>query len=745
MDEDARGQKPPGSRQGRGKPGRYQLTIPIDASAIEDRQAGDVKVAARDSNGRIQARLAKVDAKGYGSATLEFEQQPGALSVFVGPGDATDDELVNLETLQFKVSARRWGNESSLALKPLLIPPYYWYWWRRWCRTFVIRGTVVCPDGSPVVGAEVCAYDVDWFFIWSSKQLIGCATTDVNGAFELRFRWCCGWWPWWWWRFRVWQLDPTLSAHIANLARRHPELSLGPITGNQPNTLPFKSLAGTLRTGAVEPLLRTDVGSLERLREQLVAKLPPAPELERLHVWPWWPWWPWRDCTPDVIFRVTQDCGTYAATIVDEGIGDTRWNIPNPLDVTLVANDQACCRPPCPDPCEEGECIIIDRVCEWSVEDIGGNLGAPPAPAGYLHPGPVPLDTTGRHRPFGGIVPVYKNPGDLIGVDYLEFEFSADNGATWLPLPAGAGVNFTRLRWDDPGSPPSVQEPFAFDSSSFPGHTVLETREHREGVIGGTWDVPGADHFWLSMNWDLLIPIDSTKFADGTYLFRAIGWDDGGGGTLVNRRELPVCGEEPEINQLALTFDNRVITAVGHDASHLCGGIHICTVEPDTHILAVRVNGTAVGPCDTVDTTTGDLEIDFLARDIPAPGTPGHLDSYVLESRWGLNQSRNLLSQPGASVTVLSGVASGWALGQSSGNYGTALSQGAAAPNWEGGTFRLSMPLEQAFPEPCCYQLYLVAHKRTVVGGQSGLAFVCSGNHWNHTQLSLGIGVCPQR
>ena len=152
----------------------------------------------------------------------------------------------------------------------------------------------------------------------------------------------------------------------------------------------------------------------------------------------------------------------------------------------------------------------------------------------------------------------------------------------------------------------------------------------------------------------------------------------------MNRRELPVCGERPDVNNLAMSFDNRAITAVGHAAAHLCGGIHICTVEPDTHILEVRVNGTAVGPCDTVDTTTGTLEIDFLAVDTPTPGNPGHLGSYVLESRWGLNQSRNLLSQPGAAVTVLSGAASGWAAGQTSGNYGTALSAGRCGAGLDG-------------------------------------------------------------
>jgi hypothetical protein len=208
---------------------------------------------------------------------------------------------------------------------------------------------------------------------------------------------------------------------------------------------------------------------------------------------------------------------------------------------------------------------------------------------------------------------------------------------------------------------------------------------------------------------------------------------------------LPVCGEPGVENNLILTFDNRAVTPVGHDPAHLCGGIHFCTVEPDTHILAVRINGTPVGPCDTIDASTGTLEVDFLATDTPAaPGDPAHLGSYTLQSRWGLNQSRNLLSQPSAAVAVISGGPTGWAAGQASGNYGTAVSQGAVAPDWGGGTFRLTMDVEEAFPEPCCYQLHVEAHKRTLVGGKSGLAFVCQHDYWNRTQLSLGVGVCPE-
>lgn len=727
--------------QGEGEK-RYRLTVPIDASGVEDLQGGQsVKVAVRDDQGAIHSAVTEVDEKGQGSVSIGIPARPGRLQVMVGPGDATDEEIAGLQTLQFSISSRQWRGETELRLNPVIISAAYWYWWLRWCRRYVIRGRVLCPDGSPVPGATVCAYDVDWWFFWSSTQQVGCATTDITGSFEISFRWCCGWWPWWWWRSRVWQLDPVLSSRVTDLLQRNPGVQLGPASGHQPSLNIFEPMLQRGGVSSVEQLIRTDVGALDRVREELVQRLPIAPELQQLHVWPWWPWWPWWDCSPDIIFKVTQDCVEKGAVIVNEGVFDTRWNVTSPLNVTLIANDRACCRPLCHgEPCVDGECLIIDKVCSAPAGEIGGNLGAPATPAGYLNPGPVPVDSTDSHRPFAGIVPIYKNPGDLLGVDYLEFEHSADGGATWSLLPGGAGVDFDRQYWDTATSPPPVNTAFKFDSVSFPGHTVLETREHRETVIGGSWDVPGADHFWLSPNWNLLLPLDSTKLADGTYHFRAIGWDDGGGGTLVNRRVLPFCGSEKE-NDLVLTFDNRIVPQPGHDPTHLCGGVHLCTVEPDTHILAVRVNGTPVGPCDTVDATSGTLEIDFEVVDVPTPGQPAHLGSYTLYSLWGLNQSRNLL-QFATSVTVLSGGPTGWAAGQTSGNYGTAVSQGAVAPSWGGGRFRLTMPLADAFPVPCCYQLDLWAHKRTIVGGSAGLEFACNQGHSNETQYTLGVGVC---
>jgi hypothetical protein len=79
---------------------------------------------------------------------------------------------------------------------------------------------------------------------------------------------------------------------------------------------------------------------------------------------------------------------------------------------------------------------------------------------------------------------------------------------------------------------------------------------------------------------------------------------------------------------LVLTFDNQVLDPMTHDPSHNCGqDVHACTQEPDTHIIQVRVNGNPIGPCETVDATTGTLEIDFLAHlhlQRPAPAPAGH-------------------------------------------------------------------------------------------------------------------------
>lgn len=536
-----------------------------------------------------------------------------------------------------------------------------------------------------------------------------------------------------------------LTERVGDILKLTPDLRLSRVD-NQPSLAVFKELLSDAGLTAARSLRATDVAALPSLRNRLIEMLPISPELERLRIWPWHPWYPWWDCSPDIIFRVTQDCEIPGEVIFEEGIEETRWNIPTSLEVTLVAEENACCRPPlCPNPpCEEGECLIIDTVCNLPFDQVGGNPGALPTPVGYRNPGPVPVDTKQYHRPFAGIIPIAKNPGDLLGVDYYEIEFFDEDPAIsdWVPLPPGAAVDFERQYWDT-ATATRKWASFPFDDSIF-GRNVVETREHYEANSGLTWDFFGADAWWLSTNWNLLVPIDTTKFNDGTYRFRVVGWQESGG-SLVNRTVIPVCGTQDE-NEFVLTFDNRLTNDIAsHDPTHNCGGRHICTLEPDTHIMAVRVNGVPVDVCDTVDITPGGmLEVDFLAHDADA-----HLAFYELYSAWGLTQSENLLSKPGANVTVIAGGPSGWNPGQTTGNYGTAVDQGAAAPHWSGGSFRLTIPMSEAFPEPCCYQLELWAYKRTIVGSRSGRRFSCDTGfrrviNGNKTEYSLGVGVCPQ-
>ena len=709
---------------------KYSIEIPLDASAIEDfKPEAPVKVVVQTTDG-TQSRTVELSAKGLGSAGFTFDDVPKGLRVLVGPHDASDEEMLGLQTLSVDISSRLLTKREA-RLPVIIIPPYYWWWWLRWCRTFVIRGRVICADGSPVPGAKVCAFDVDWWFFWWSTQQIGCAYTDANGVFEIRFRWCCYWWPWWWWRHRAWEFNPLLAEKISPVLGRAPDIRLNPSAGHQPTLAVFDELLAETGVRTTKALAPHAVANIERLREGLLAKLPVAPELERLRIWPWWPWYPWRDCAPDVIFRVTQDCQSPGTVIVSENVFQTRWDIPTSLDVTLVANEKACCRRICDDPpCIDSECMVITQVCNIAIDEIGGNLGAPavvPALEGYVSPNGVTPGTAAYNgdRPLAGTVTVEKNSGAMLNVDYYEIE--TFDGVNWVPLPAGAALNFSR-RYMHMLSPTFPTTDVPFDFTNISGHNVVQSKEFFEANSGlAVW---GFDYIWL-VNEFLVVPLDSTKFGDGQHRFRVVGWQISGG-SLTNRRVLPICATNDD-NNLILFFDNRVVPNPGHPASHNCGGVHICTSEPDTHITQVRINGQPVEPCGTVDAAAGNLEVDFLVTD-----PDGHLAVYSLVALYGLNLSVNLLDRPGASVVaLLPGTQTGWNPGDGSGTYGVALSQGATQPHWQGGRYRLTVPAAQAFPEPCCYQLQLRGWKRNIVSCGGGFDFN------NTTQLTLGVGVCP--
>lgn len=711
--------------------GEFRLTVPLDASGIEgvDTEQG-IKVALVGGDGVLQSKRLHLDEDATGSAVFDFKDNPGPLRVIVGPGDADDHEIVGLQTLTTDIRAVDWERLQHLKLRPIVIPPFYWYWWLRWCRTFTIRGRVLCRDGSPVPGAKVCAYDYDSWLFWSSTQLAGCDTTDATGAFQIRFRWCCGWWPWWWWRWRLWRIDPKLVSRIEPFLQRDPDIELL-APKSQPDLSVFQRVLDDEGLDLSVPLAN-DLSLIDRIREPLLARLPAAQELEALHIWPWWPWAPWWDCNPDILFKVTQDCFGANKVIVDEGPGNVRWNTPTSLDVTLVANDDACCLPiGCQDPpCPDGECVVVDQVCASQVDQIGGNQAPALAPAGYLYPGPI-THPFNRHRPFAGTIPVHRI-GSMVGVDYYEILDELGH-----PLPVGAEVDFCRTFWDTASlSWGSASFPFVARPGLPPGSRAVESREHHEAASGLTWDSLGADRYW-SINRNLLVPLDTRVFPDGTYRFKVRAWSEVGG-TLTNPRLLPVCGTRTDA-ELVLTFDNRVPPPEpGHPVSHNCGlGVHTCTSEPDCHILQVRVNGHPVGICETVDARAGTLEIDFNVAD-----PDGHLAYYSLRATYGLNNAVNLLAP--ATGGVLTPLAAGVQEGP---NYQAAVLQGAIPPHWHGGNIRLTVPLQNAFPVPCCYQLELRVFKRTVVGTgpASNCGFSCDYGYpyRNLTEFTIGVGVCP--
>lgn len=718
----------------------FRLVVPLDASQIEDR--GDIQqlnVALVRGDETVRLERAKLDRGGKGTATFSFDARPESLQVVVGPPDASAEEMRGLQTIAVDVPSRRWAEEAELELPAVRVTPTFWHWWLRWCRTFTIRGRVVCADGSPVPGAEVCAFDVDRFWWWCSRQQVGCATTDAQGAFEITFRWCCGWWPWWWWQQRRWRIDPQLVERIQPVLEHDINLGRIPTPSPLPDPRVFEPILADPDSGISRPLAsQIDPAQLEGLRGDLLERLPHNPELERLRIWPWFPWQPWWDCTPDINFRVTQNCHGEEATIVNEGCTVVRWNIPQTMNVTLVANEEACCIPPM-DGCEGGDCLAITSVCDDLANTIGGNVGAAPSPEGYKNPG---LVSPYGDRPYAGNIPISGTVTCMDNVDYYAFEYSTDGGATWTEMPEDAAGVFNRTYIDFSTSPYSWH-PVQFKTSPISGHHVYETLQHYEANNPpANW---GSDRIWVGSSRDLLMRwlTNAADWVDGAYMLRVKGWNETGG-ALTDERVMKVCNSDDDAFVI-VTLDNRLEGAAsGHPASTPShptgpGTVHTQTLEPDSDFLSVKIlrglDEIDIGACGNEELQPGDrLRIDFLAHD-----PDGHLAYYTLHNKYGENMDINLLSflgNPGVSLTALSPMT------QVGPYYGhgnpslSALSQGALSPSWQGGRMRLELPADLAFPVTCCYQLELRAHKRTILNCSHSLS-----GHTNFSEYSFMVVV----
>jgi hypothetical protein len=719
---------------GRPPAGRYQLDVPLDASKIEGFKPDQpVKVLVQGPKGPLASSIVKLDAKGAGSARFMLAERDN-VQIILGPQDASDLELTGLQTVTVNVPASQWAERTTLKLPAIVIPPFYWWGWLQWCRTFVIHGRVVCADGSPVPGAQVCAFDVDWWWWWSSKQLIQCAVTDANGVFQMKFKWCCGWWPWWWWRSRFWQLEPILVERIMPLLQRAQMHTL-----IRPRPDPSVADLGRLSGEAAAFSAPATAGAnfdptvLSTLRDRLIKRLPAAPELEKLRLWPWWPWQPWADCAPDVIFQVTQECAGVShgnSVIVNETIWDTRWNVPTTLNVTLQANENACCAPST-QPCAGGNCLTPTMVCDGVIANINGNVGAPVIP---VPPAPSPTAFLGLQnpnaaavysdRPFAGAIAISGASDCMNGVDYYAFEYATSPGGPWNTMPPLANGAFTRTYLRFLPSAPWVdfQYPTFAASPPIDGHNVYETRQHYDATH------PPHDWIWIGSSRDYLINwLTLNNFSDGVYYLRAKGWNLDAGGHLINERVLPLCGSNPpEDNHIVLRLDNRSSTAGPTDAhGNPCTSVHLCVDEPDTAIIAIRIvhpSGppTLVAGCGDAHVGPGDkLEVDFVAYD-----PDGHLAQFDLEVHYNVNLASSLLGLSGAVLTAGPAWSGVPPADVATSNYLQAVTAGATRPTWHGGVFTLRVDAtgpNGAFPYTCCYLLRLWSYKRTIVD--------CDHNH----------------
>ena len=735
-----------------------KLYVPLDASHVDGFKPGqNVQVVVRDDAGALQSVMVQMDKGGKGSAEFSFKKTPGALTIAMGPENAAKEDIFGLQTINLSVSARQWLNNKELRLTPVIISDYYWHWWLRWCRTFTITGRVLCRDGNPVPGAVVTAYDVDAWWWWMSRQKVGnSVVTDVNGAFKITFKWCCGWWPWWWWRLRHWELEPHLAERIHRLFYEYPVFPRPPLPDPAPDLEIFRKYLGreefaSLKIG-LQPSVDTlpqemnfmgtankgihsiDPGILDTLREKLRNHIPDSIDLKRFRIWPWWKWQPWWDCTPDIIFRVTQNChfSSVEDIIVDESYFDARWDIPTSLHVTLVANEKACCVPKQKPPLE-GNCVTLYAVCHGIIANtIGGNAAIPTVPIGYYDPG-------GSDRPFAGTISIQGMVGN--SAEYYSFEKSQDGGGNWSELdPAAAGPLVVHY-YDGTFNYPSVDL-----RKIFGGKYVYETRQHYRDNHAWPWFFGWTDQDTL-MSWNTGIP-----FENGEYWLRVKGWKLLAGVLVASNNTsnpdipLPACGTNT-VDTLKLRIDNRLVgLGSGHPPSvpdHPCGDgtVHFCTMEPDTDFLSVKIiRSNNPNHPETVDAcgshpiykkSTDKLQIDFIVSD-----PEGHLSQFTLKATYKENLAIdlfNVVQCPSTALTSLTGAPD--AADQVGPTYSKAILQGAPHPTWKGGAMRVEVDVNEVFPETCCYQLELTAYKRTIVDCWGGEA------HWNLSEYSFMIQV----
>jgi len=774
--------------------GDVQVIIPIDSTLIKEDFKMHQSVSGKlrlenvhDINPDLKVKIAVVrDCRVIKSQVFQFQPAQHELQYtldfehdyskeigvrLVSGPDVPDEQLRSIEHHQVWLPAKSF-EQGSISNVELVVPEKLYRIWLNFCRTYTLRGRVVCRQrvwdpieqmfvvcDTPVRGARVKAFDVDCFWWWCRREQVGTDFTDINGNFEIQFTWCC----WWWrpWLLKTWQLDPNLVARIRELLKQ----AAWHIPIPQPDPVPdlsiFKQIVSI--THAASPLASTFAATAKldselvnendfvQLGETLVQILPKSPELEALRVWPWWPLF---DCKPDIVFEVTQDCGEGEQIIYTETNFQTRWNIDAVLSgVVLVANQNACCTPCCFDPPDE-DCLVFHGVgCgNYPVGKIEQDLTNPLA--GYAYPGI-------NDRPFGGTIRLLGTFGDASNVDFYKLQRRRIS-----PLPTGwedlsdiEVGSFTRSHWL--GVFPWWQNEVV-KLELVGGEKVLKTirryREEHSEVDTGV-DPTNADRLtnWMTANGGLLNGVPMPGLVDGLYELRVIGYSyDTDTASLVDEKVMALCppaGQDvdPELSStLRLHLDNRVVIPVA-------GSVRLDTTEPDCDfpdICAIVKNENpalplnqqrekCIDPCGFVRLSAGDtLTIHFKATD-----SDGHLEAYALSAHWAESASFDVLDAGiiAGDPDSLYGPNYDQTFTGDQGLYRAALpatNPEHDRPFWYGGNFKVTVTIDATIPanphkvfETCCaYLLRLKVWKRTTDGCTSSQYF-----HYNYSEFSFTV------
>ena len=694
------------------------------------------------------------------TADYPCEQVPGVY-LFVGRTLA-EEAFLAAEPFRQWIGPERFKNGAvDLGRERITLPLHLFRRWLLLCRTYTITGRVVkrvwrwdgieqmfVPCDEPVPGATVQAYDVDCWWFWWRRDLVDTAITNPDGTFEMTFRWCClRWLPR---RKPKWILDPDLLHQVVTAVRPQ----IGPIPPEaldsptafetflgltQPTEVanrPEQTMAigdkttrpcGRGVTASSGAVVRPDLIRLQTrpdLRaEDVLARLRP--------VLPHLPCWPFRakDCAPDIVLRVEQECAGEVRVVYDERPFQTRWNIPTHLNVTLLANDQACSIPVCSEP-PAGNCLKFSAVNCVDASLVGTSAG-PPDLRGYASPG-------SGDNPFAGDITIKGQFGAGSAVDYFLVEY-AFAGGPFIPLPETNLQGFSRNYWaPPPGSLPGTPAVFnwvTFKPEPVDGRIVYKTLRRAEQehplpagwLWGYLWNDVHTLFRWNSVGLD----------GDGFYTLRLVGYRwDAATGKLVDAQVMHTCETQQAAEERVMVrIDNRLADDPVYrvNEERPCGGgtVHLCTYEPDCdfrRVVLVRRDAAGnplglpheIDPCDIVELNDQDDIIIHFKASVPRNSRDGHLLAYNLHAQWGEDQLINLLASGtlAADPDPLVGPTYADTLAGAQLAHRTAL---AAAdperdrPCWFGGNFKLTLK-GSVFTTSCAYTLSLRVWKRTIEG-----------------------------